>query len=347
MPTNTTTQKSCCTQRPTCETTCDRARGCPSSLCARMSLDACAARLDARCSFDNWMNETVYLRGSHRKQREQRAAEYRRRCVTPIDTAVSLARNTLLEKSQFRAQPIGREYNGGKNIRKSTEWMVVRPVLHHALRSPSGCLVYSFGVADNDTYVNFAAATGCSVYAFDPTVNHKRDMQHNVHFYPWGLRSSAENEAESSWSHRGYGGILPGAELLTLPQIIARLGHGSRKTIDAIKFDCEGCEFSTFRDLYCRGSSASSLPTISMIHTEFHFSVTLRMASLDDVQRIRFTGAYLRDNDYRVFQYRPHAGAPIDQVPGIHPDLATAGMTTGSCCYLYGFVQDSVLKAVT
>ena len=44
----------------------------------------------------------------------------------------------------------------------------------------------------------------------------------------------------------------------------------------------------------CSSHGASSgLPAISMIHTEFHFSVTLRMATLDDVQRIRFAGAYL------------------------------------------------------
>ena len=118
-----------------------------------------------------------------------------------------------------------------------------------------------------------------------------------------------------------------------------------RDAITAIKFDCEGCEFSMFQDAFCHEEGPVPLPKIEMISTEFHFSVTLRMETLEDVQRIRFAGAYLRDNGYRIFQHRPHAGAPIDQVPGVHPDLVAAGMPGGSCCYLCGFVREDALGA--
>eukprot|EP00320_Phaeocystis_rex_P008020 CAMPEP_0119096398 /NCGR_PEP_ID=MMETSP1178-20130426/172736_1 /TAXON_ID=33656 /ORGANISM="unid sp, Strain CCMP2000" /LENGTH=75 /DNA_ID=CAMNT_0007080279 /DNA_START=31 /DNA_END=255 /DNA_ORIENTATION=- len=74
--------------------------------------------------------------------------------------------------------------------------------------------------------------------------------------------------------------------------------------------------------------------------TEFHFSVTLRMASLDDVERIRYTAAFLLDQNFRSLHFARNWGSPFDSHPGPHPDLAAAGLHKDFCCYMYVFLNE-------
>ena len=96
------------------------------------------------------------------------------------------------------------------------------------------------------------------------------------------------------------------------------------------------------------------------------------MVQTKDLERIRYAGLYLRESGYeviqtarrsfltsphapraplppcpiaglpQVFDFKPHQGFLSDR--WIHPDLAAAGLSTSSCCYMYGFVREDLLR---
>ena len=87
------------------------------------------------------------------------------------------------------------------------------------------------------------AAQGCRVFAFDPTVNHStapNAWHRNVTFRPWGLRSktSASNYQTEVNKLGQYGSVF--GELISLREIMTRLGHPLDSLITAFKLDCEG-----------------------------------------------------------------------------------------------------------
>ena len=89
---------------------------------------------------------------------------------------------------------------------------------------------------------------------------------------------------------------------------------------------------------------------IASLVTEFHFqySETLpRLAVAADIERIRYTGLWLREHNYTSFQYAIHPGTHYGYRGGlrtIHPDLEAAGMRPDVCCYLTGFVREDLVR---
>ena len=94
------------------------------------------------------------------------------------------------------------------------------------------CLIYSVGSFDDFSFeeaIMRDVSSACEIHVFDHTVSNPRNKPCGVHFHPWGLGGAREPD---------------GSDLKSLADIVVALGHKGR-TIDVLKIDCEGCEWST------------------------------------------------------------------------------------------------------
>ena len=201
--------------------------------------------------------------------------------------------------------------------------------------------MYSFGVQHADEFTDFYAAQGCQVFAFDPTVNHSTSWKPNVTFYPWGLRSRDSRESMEASSLGQYGRVF--GELLSLPEIMARMGHQRGQRITALKLDCEGCEFKTFEDLYCLGEQGPKILSVSM---ELHFWVAHRSWS----RRWTLNASAMRPSTCSSTTSAPHPFG-YTMVPSSHTAARWLWFILTSrwrgcqeacvlCCYMYDWVRD-------
>jgi Methyltransferase domain len=129
----------------------------------------------------------------------------------------------------------------------------------HRLVQYSDCLIYSIGsfgiyhfedglisilkensktvTEDDDSWY-----PNCEIHVFDPDPNFEREGDaevNNIHYHPWGLRTS-----DNTFQRRGFPEHF---EFLSFQEIQQRLGHTNRR-IDVLKIDCEGCEYTTYKD---------------------------------------------------------------------------------------------------
>lgn len=109
------------------------------------------------------------------------------------------------------------------------------------------CLVYSIGCAGDFYFEDAISAkygNKCEVHVFDPA-NWEREgdaKNRNIHYHAWGLQSTYDNVSKSVVWPKGRGGTFK-----TFQETIEILGHKDR-VIDLFKIDCEGCEWSTYKD---------------------------------------------------------------------------------------------------
>jgi len=95
------------------------------------------------------------------------------------------------------------------------------------------CLICSVGSFDDFSFeeaITRDVSSAREIHAFDHTVSNPRNKPCGVHFHPWGLGRAREPD---------------GSDLKGLADIVVALGHKGR-TIDVLKIDCEGCEWSTY-----------------------------------------------------------------------------------------------------
>jgi hypothetical protein len=95
------------------------------------------------------------------------------------------------------------------------------------------CLICSVGSFDDFSFeeaITRDVSSAREIHAFDHTVSNPRNKPCGVHFHPWGLGGAREPD---------------GSDLKSLADIVVALGHKGR-TIDVLKIDCEGCEWSTY-----------------------------------------------------------------------------------------------------
>lgn len=110
-----------------------------------------------------------------------------------------------------------------------------------------GCLVYSFGCAGDFSFEDALFRMhdkACEIHMFDPAKAWERKddaRAKNIHYHAWGLRSTYDDSKSVVWPKGKKGGFR------TFPETRAALGHENR-TLDVLKIDCEGCEWSTVRD---------------------------------------------------------------------------------------------------
>lgn len=300
------------------------------------------------------VNESIYMSAAplvgkaRTAHLEAMRAKYLSLCPTPISTAVAIVNNKLVIPTRLPHAAMPARFKGDAG----SEWRYAPAALEASRALRGGCLVYAFGTQHADEFTDFwAAQTGCQVFAFDPTVTYYKALPHPaITFHPWGLTSvDSANDARSELASIGHYGKVSGT-LLTLREIVARLGHQGR-TLTALKLDCEGCEWTTIRDMYCQADAASdggAIPRVLSLNIEFHLSLTFRMTTAADVERIRYVGLYLRG--WRSFQFKGHM--PFrGMVKGyrggahfMHPDLNAAGVPWDVCCYVAGYVNERLIR---
>jgi len=172
------------------------------------------------------------------------------------------------------------------------------------------CLVYSVG---SHNAVDFEMAVhkfiGCETHTFDPTVE-KFVGDEYATFHRWGLGLDG-----AKW--RNY-------EVKSFETIINDLGHQNR-TIDILKIDCEGCEFTTMPpllDLIIAGKMK-----VNQIQIEVH-PKEIKEANADAV--VKMIATFFKKLDeakFRIFhKERNHWGC------------------SGYQCLEYAFVSEEFLR---
>jgi hypothetical protein len=106
------------------------------------------------------------------------------------------------------------------------------------------CLVYSIGSNyDTSFETSMRKVTQCEMHTFDPTIDptllNAVAAQHNFTVHDWGLGAT-----EGPLAHERHNGTV-----MPFPNVLKRLGH-ENKTIDILKIDCEGCEFTAMQPLF-------------------------------------------------------------------------------------------------
>lgn len=178
----------------------------------------------------------------------------------------------------------------------------------HRLAEKEDCLIYSIGSAGQyqfeDGLISFLGKPHCEIHVFDPNRSYARNKdpeKKNIHYHNWGLRSSYR---ESPTFGNGY--IFKSAL-----DIVRDLGHEGRR-IDIFKIDCEGCEWTTYKDWL------NSKLDIRQILIETHIST-----HREDVPVNRF---------FREFVERGFL--PFSKEANTHPNARPVGTL-----FEYGFVR--------
>lgn len=120
----------------------------------------------------------------------------------------------------------------------------------HRINDRKDCLVYSIGSNGNFDFEEdvHRRLPNCEIHIFDPT-DHSQGMWNRglngSNYHAWGLESSYGQPVPSS---RLVLGNTAGLRFLSLPETMELLGHAGRR-IDIFKIDCEGCEWSTYKDV--------------------------------------------------------------------------------------------------
>jgi len=266
--------------------------------------------------------------------------------LEPVEPLPKLSSEERFEKGKeftftISANNISKSENFGNVFDiPNSEWHLDMQAIDQALKDKGqGCLVYSFGIAQDDPYTNFMAMKGCQVYAFDPTVRHPYKWKDNVLFHPWGIRNSAK---PSNWTHSKYGNVT--GSLFSLPEIVKKLGHDDGRAITALKFDCEGCEYGAFKDIveYEQETGKSFNPIFSL-NTEFHMSTTLGMTDVEDIATVHYAKLFLESQKCETVYFRINKGFRWDRT--ILKELKK--LPQHVCCYEYGFsCSVSALKQI-
>jgi len=120
------------------------------------------------------------------------------------------------------------------------------------------CLVYSVG---SNNQIDFEKSVkkylGCEVHTFDPTLKRPFVGDEYAQFHPWGLGIDGVNSTANgkTWTGKSFATIFK------------ELGHISQ-TIDILKIDCEGCEYSTLPPLF--DNIASGMIHVNQLQIELH-----------------------------------------------------------------------------
>lgn len=165
-----------------------------------------------------------------------------------------------------------------------------------------GCRAVSVGIGNLWTLEDALAKAGCTVYAYDPTVDlHARHeaharARHGIHFFFAGLGVSPEAKTTNNAlkiiqkSHLSGYGTLNMSTFRPLDELVHRAQRGREGgELDLLKIDCEGCEWDTFEDLATRAPHA--LARVKQVIIELH----LRNGFGDPAANVRNSSADAED----------------------------------------------------
>ena len=145
------------------------------------------------------------------------------------------------------------------------------------------CVIFSFGIANDWTFEDMMDDLGCTVYAFDPSVNFPSKRGRNTTFEKLGVAAKKNT-----------------ANLLdTLGNILKKYHHENKK-ISYLKMDIEGSELAGLPSWLSEGA----LRNVQQIAVEVHLTGTeSTIAFFKTMQRLYFEG------DYRLISYEPNGCA--------------------------------------
>jgi hypothetical protein len=144
--------------------------------------------------------------------------------------------------------------------------------------APADCVVYSAGSHAEVGFDLAMARRGCSVHAFDPTMEQLglhgvvAEMRAaNVSFHPWGLHGRDQAYPPGSalpWSLPGFvGGHQSTFRLRDVGAIMRDLGH---ERVDVLKLDIEGAEWAVLKALLATPKLLSG-GAVRQLLIELHF----------------------------------------------------------------------------
>lgn len=160
------------------------------------------------------------------------------------------------------------------------------------------CLIYSFGVADDWTFEDIMDDLGCTIYAFDASVDYPERRGKNIHFEKVfvGIKDDAAQNT------------------MALSRILSKHGHTNRK-ISYLKMDIEGNELEGLPLWFREGS----LQNVQQIGFEFHLN--------DDVVQtntfIKTLKSFYFEGNYRLISYDPNGCAKNVEVDHGKPTYFT------------------------
>ena len=143
------------------------------------------------------------------------------------------------------------------------------------------CVIFSFGILNDWTFEDMMDNLGCSVYAFDPTVDFPSKRGKNITFEKLGVAAKTDEEKLMD----------------TLSNILKKYGHENTK-ISYLKIDIEESELTGLPVWLLSGA----LKNIEQIAVEIHLKGT--ESTVEFFKTLR--SLYL-DGDYRLISYEPNA----------------------------------------
>ena len=195
------------------------------------------------------------------------------------------------------------------------------------------CIVYTFGIAGTWDFEDWAGKhLNCEVHAHDPTTTllkyHEKHSAKNVQFYYEGLKGNMSVKERTNYGEMG-------GQFFTLGELWERRGHRlHNKTIDFLKIDCEGCEWSSLVN------AIETTPDIVMrvctIVVEFHVTQQLQMTTDDDITAMaKFWYLYVDQMGFRLWYMHKNPGGQNDRT--VHPFLLNLGLEPNVACYEVAF----------
>ena len=142
------------------------------------------------------------------------------------------------------------------------------------------CVIFSFGIADDWTFEDMMDNLGCTVFAFDPSVNFPSKRGRNITFEKLGVAAKKDQDKLMD----------------TLGNILKKYHYENTK-ISYLKMDIESSELTGLPQWLSDGA----LKYVQQIAVEVHLSGTeTTIEFLKTMQRLYFEG------DYRLISYEPN-----------------------------------------
>ena len=219
----------------------------------------------------------------------------------------------------------------------------------------SGCLGVSIGIGGEWGFEDgLVQSIGCHVYAFDPTEelrqSHTRHAEQvsrefggRMHFAATGLGGEVAqfNTASVRYGHfdQSKGNIKTLGTILSATSVVQPI-------VDVLKIDCEGCEWTAFREVAHR--QPQLLSRVRIILLEVH---SIQRYGMDRVAQVdQLLSFLIHTHGFRVYRSGFNKGWPGARNQ-IKAPLVKAGFPRLPCCWLLHLMRppenDEWLREVT